>query len=234
MNQIRRAATPRSAAPRPGRVAILVLLLCGFGIRLQAASAEAPILEKYGKYVAEISVSWDLPKRSVVEFFSYNCNYCHDVEKLVADFLKAKPDSLAFIPLHVSSNNNKAWSMSQEAFAAVSLAGIEPRLHRQLFDHLAGEGKLFLEKDDIRKYLEGLDGGKEAAALVDTPQVAEFRAGISQKIREAGITAVPTFVVNQGYRVRWGSEMTSDEFTALLLAVAALPAHEGCSIGDTN
>jgi thiol:disulfide interchange protein DsbA len=212
------------------RRGLLIVLLCGLCSPLRAAEpAKAPILEKYGKYVTQISVDWELPKESIVEFFSYNCNYCYQVEDLLAKFLEKKPASLPFIPLQVSSTNNKAWWMSQEAFAAATLAGIEPRLHRQLFDRLAGgQGKLFLEKDDIRAYFAGVEGGEKAAALVDSPQVAELRAGISKKIREAGITGVPTFVINQHYRVRWGSEMTSEEFTDLLLAVAALPHEDHC------
>lgn len=216
----------RSALSRRGLLAILLFGLCS---PLRAEPARPPILEKYAKYVTEISVAWDLPKESVVEFFSYNCNYCYQVEGFVARFLEKKPASLPFIPLHVSSTDNKAWSMSQEAFTAATLAGIEPRLHHELFDRLAGgQGKLFVEKDDIRAYFAGVEGGAKAAALVDSPQVAEMRAGISKKIREAGVTGVPTFVVNQHYRVRWGSEMTSEEFTDLLLAVVALPHGDHC------
>lgn len=208
-----------------GRTVMLgiVLILLG-GLPWTAIYADEPsILEQYEEYVEPVSVDWGLPPSSVVEFFSYNCNICETVRNYVDHFLLHKPESMLFVYYHVSAAENVAWQMSQVAFAAATLAGIEGNIHDELFDRNALQGNLFLKPEDVRQYLAGVEGGQAAADLVGSEEVAALRAAISQKIKEAGVRQVPTFIVNQRYRVTWGSEMTVQEFTALLLAVAALP-----------
>lgn len=190
---------------------------------LDAADAASPMLEKYAQYVEPISVTWEVPERSVVEFFSYNCNICDQVRAYVTHFMAHKPDSLEFVRFHVSSSNNVAWKMSQVAFSAATLADVEGQFHDALFDRNSGHGELFLKPDDVRGFFAGQEGGQDAAQLVGSLEVSELRAQISKKIKEAGVSRVPTFVVNQRYRVNWGSEMTQEEFTELLLAVSSLP-----------
>lgn len=208
------------------RSALAPVLFLALAAPSTATEPEPPILEKYAQYVAPISVDWDdVPESSVVEFFSYNCNYCESVRNFIDHFLMHKPESLEFVHYHVSSPDNTAWQASQVAFAAATLAGIEERVHDELFDRNALQGNVFRGPEDVRAYFEKLEGGEAAAALVDSQEVVDLRAGISRKIREAGVNRVPTFVVNQRYRVNWGTEMSSEEFTHLLLAVASLPPH---------
>lgn len=218
------------AAAGPIAPALALVLLLAVPSPSTATEPEPPILEKYAQYVAPISVHWnDVPQSSVVEFFSYNCNYCESARNFVDHFLLYKPDSLEFVHFHVSSSDNVAWQASQVAFAAATLAGIEEQVHDQLFDRNALQGDVFRSPEEVRVYFEQLEDGAAAAELVGSKEVAEMRAGISRKIKEAEITRVPTFIVNQRYRVNWGTEMSVEEFTDLLLAVASLPPHSAAA-----
>jgi thiol:disulfide interchange protein DsbA len=196
-----------------------------------AAGAATPddVVEKYSKYISTISVEWDIRQPYVVEFFSYNCNYCFEVEALVDHFVANKPAGLTFERLHVSAGE-PAWQHSQVAYAVASILGAEPRIHAELFRRFNVDKRVFESLDDVRSYFSQGPLGEPAAELVGSEQVAALRAGISKKIKESGLNRVPAFVVNGRHLVYWGSEMTREDFTRLLLALSAQAACDaGCS-----
>jgi protein dithiol oxidoreductase (disulfide-forming) len=207
------------------RSALGALLLLLAAATHAGNTPQPDILEKYAQYISPIEVDWDIKPPYVVEFFSYNCNYCFAAEALVDHFVDSKPAGLTFQRLHVSASA-PAWQHSQVAFATASLLGAEPRIHDELFHRFNVDKRVFESLDEVRSYFSQGPLGEQAAALVGSEQVAALRAGISRKIKESGLNRVPAFVVNGRYLVYWGSEMTREDFTGLLLALSTRQACE--------
>jgi protein-disulfide isomerase len=180
-----------------------------------------PILEEYKRFYHPVSVNWDPKGPDVIEFFSYNCNYCFAAEKSVKAFKDAKPATLTFQPYQVAYDN-MAWQLSQYAFAAAYLAGVESQVHDDLFHRFNVEKRLFETKDDVRTFFQEKGLLEKVSPYLESKTSKDFRMHIYQMAVDYEVVKVPTFFVKGKYMVNWGTDQDPAKFAQLLIALSEL------------
>jgi thiol:disulfide interchange protein DsbA len=165
-----------------------------------------------------IKGSWPAGEADVVEFFSYNCNYCSDAEPFVAEFLRRKPASLVFERYAVSSGK-PGWALSAEAFRATHLAGMERKLAPALFERMVVQQAPFDDLQAIRQFFEREGVGRDVTRFVGSAESDALRKRISELARGLPVERTPSFVVGGRFVAYWGSHHTPESFAELLLAL---------------
>ena len=138
-------------------------------------------------------------KIEVLEVFMYSCPHCYHLEPTIDEWLKTKPDNVAFRRMPAIFGPKVV--PHARVFYAAELMGVQDQLHVPLFRALHVEKKKIWDEDALVAFAEaqGIDG-------------AEFRKAynsffVNMKVRRAeemgkrfGVDGVPTFIVNGKYR----------------------------------
>lgn len=137
----------------------------GLGLALAGkASAQAAWVE--GTHFVRLSspapVTLPSPdkKIEVVEFFSYGCPHCYDLEPLIEPWAKKLPADVAFrqVPVGFSA----AYQVLQRLYYALEETGQLPNLHRKVFAAIHQQRKRLATDSDVMAYVEasGVDMAK--------------------------------------------------------------------------
>lgn len=138
-------------------------------------------------------------KVEVVEFFWYGCPHCFQFEPHIVEWKKTKPDNVEFIssapPL------NPAWKVHSQAFYAAQVLGVLDKFHEPMFKAIHVEKKPMRKPKDVMKLVEslGLDAEKFGKTMKSFNVDAKIRQAL-QQASNAGISAVPTVIINGKYR----------------------------------
>lgn len=196
---------------------LLSLVLSLFSA-VASVNAYADILEEYARFYKPVDIAeWDKNGPNVVQFFSFNCSYCYEAEKAVRHFNKHKPEGVTFGSFPLASGNT-GWQLSQYAYAAASLAGVD--IHDDLFTFFHVEGGEFNNKEDVRRFFEARKILDRVDSFLESSESEALRKKIHQMTIDYGVTRVPFFVVNGKYEVTWGSDQTPEKLSELLSALA--------------
>ena len=153
-------------------------------------------------------------KIEVIEFFSFSCPHCRDMEPILAEWVKKLPPDVAFrrIPVVFSpawAGTAKVWltleAMGQEAlttkaFQAIHSQNVRLDQDKTFFDWAAAQGLDRKKVEDM--YNSFAVNGKLARAKTQTQNYA--------------IQSVPNFVVDGKFTTDTGSPKQHAEMPALL------------------
>lgn len=167
-----------------------------------AKSAAAPLA--LGSDYAEVDpalLSDDPAKIEVLEFFSYACPHCSDLDPLVAQWAEKLPADISFKRVPVSFNSPFYELMARLYYALEAIDEL-PRLHSTVFDALHEKGVKLLDDKSILEWVTS--NGVDAKKFSDA-----YRSfGVSSKIkradqlsRSAKIRGVPALIVDGRYLV---------------------------------
>ena len=127
---------------------LLILLACIFPLAMvQAADPPAPPPFTEGKdYVLLSNPSPPATpgKVEVIEFFSYTCPHCYNLEPAAREWLKRKPDQVAFVRIAVSFSAN--WEPSARAYYAAEALGVLDKIHPRLFEAIHQNPRMNLDE----------------------------------------------------------------------------------------
>lgn len=203
-------------------VGLLAISACGTGANGGASAAPAATPAAQASAPAEVAHDWQLgadyklidprvptatgDKIEVAEVFSYACPHCAHFQPFM-DELKAKLPANAQIVL-IPAVFNPSWEPFARAFYAARSMGILDKTHQALFDALHRDN---LPLGDLQA-LSGFyaqHSGVSAAAFMSTASsfiVDSQIARGNQLVRDYGVSATPTLVVNGKYRVEMSAE----------------------------
>ena len=138
-------------------------------------------------------------KIEVVEFFWYGCPHCFQFEPYIEAWKKNKPDNVVFI--NVAPPLGDGWKVHSQAFYAAQVLGVLDQFHEPMFNAIHKDKKPMRKPKDVMKLVEslGLDAKKFAKTMKSFNVDAKIRQSL-QQARDAGISAVPTVIVNGKYR----------------------------------
>jgi len=138
-------------------------------------------------------------KVEVVEFFWYGCPHCFQFEPHIVEWKKNKPDNVVFI--NAAPPLNDSWKVHSQAFYAAQVLGVLDQFHEPMFNAIHKDKKPMRKPKDVMKLVEslGLDAEQFGKTMKSFNVDAKLRQSI-QQARDAGITAVPTVIVNGKYR----------------------------------
>lgn len=137
----------------------------------------------------------------VIEYFSYACVHCYDIEKFLSEWLEEQGNTVKFtrIPVVFSSG----WDSLARAFYISQELGISAKVHEKLFDAVHREKIPLNEKQQL-----GLQFGAWAdvapadveEAFVSSKVIKSVREGVDKALR-LKVTSVPTITIAETYVV---------------------------------
>ncbi len=141
----------------------------------------------------------DKNKIQVIEFFSYACPHCYNLEPNVNEWLKKKPENIDFI--QVPAIFNKQWEAFASIYYTAEVLGIADKVHPIIFDAIHGPGKKIKSLNDLKTIFTS--NGVSSDDFDNT--LKSF--AVANKIRKAkamtkkySIKSVPIVIVQGKYR----------------------------------
>ena len=167
-----------------------------------AADPAAPPTFQEGKdYVRQPTpVPTSAPdKIEVVELFWYGCPHCYELEPTAREWLKRKPEQVAFVRIPVSFG--PTWEAGARAFYAAEELGVQEKMHQPLFD--AMHQKSNPSEDELVAIFaaQGVDPAAFRKAYSSFQTETQLRRG-NQLAQRYNARGVPMLVVNGKYEVR--------------------------------
>ena len=171
-----------------------------------ADSAATPTPFQEGKDYTRLStpVPTSVPdKPEVVELFSYRCPHCRDLDPSVAEWLKRKPDNVAFVRIPVSAGYQADYESAARAYYAVEALGVLDKVHQPLFEAIHRDKRKLTNEDEYAAFLaeHGVDPDAFRKAYKSFQTETQMRRG-NQLAQRYGTRGVPAVIVNGRYEVR--------------------------------
>ena len=140
-------------------------------------------------------------KIEVVEFFSYTCPHCYDLDPTVRDWLQRKPENVTFTRIAVAFSAN--WEPSARAYYAAEALGVADKMHQPLFDAIHRDKRMLGNEDELAAFFaeQGVNQDAFRKAYQSFQTETQFRRG-NQLAQRYGVRGVPTVIVGGQYDVR--------------------------------
>ncbi len=161
----------------------------------------------------------------VLEFFSYGCPHCGELEPILQAWLKNKPADVTFRRIPVMFQPK--WEMLAKIYYALEAEGDESKYAPEIFTALHGKGMNFSDEKVFLDWAasKGLDRNKMKDLLNSFAVVGKVNRA-KQMAGAYGIQSVPTIIVDGKYttgpeRVPNGHAGVPNVIDALILKARA-------------
>ena len=204
------------------KLKLSLLLLC---LPFAALAAQFEVDNQYTVIDVDKSKS-----PQVTEFFSFYCPHCFKFEPVAKAIEKGLPEGAEFIKNHV----NFLGGVSPQAQSKLSFAYLIAKQHGQaqsisdqIFKSIHVQRAPLTEMKDVKKLLEvnGIDSATFDQEIASMPVISAEQAmqNKQNKYSKLGaLTGVPTFIVNDKYKINLNTiknQKELDELVAFLLAL---------------
>ena len=135
----------------------------------------------------------------VMEFFWLGCPHCYSFEPHIEDWKADMPSGVAFV--REAPPLNPSWEQHSRAFYAAKALGKEDEFVIAAFDAIHKDGKRLRKPDEIAEVAESV--GLDPEEFVRTMESFTVETALRRSVklaRGAGLTGVPTVVINGKYR----------------------------------
>ncbi|GAA5218676.1 thiol:disulfide interchange protein DsbA/DsbL [Corallincola platygyrae] len=170
-----------------------------------------------GKHYKEVrSIASSEPQ--VTEFFSVLCGHCYNFEPIVHQLKEKLPAGVKFKRNHVDFVGRSVGPVYSRAFATATVLKVDDKILPALFDS-AHRKKIYQQTPEaMRQFFidNGVDAGKYDGA-VNSFAVNGMVSQMQKATKDFKIMGVPSFFVNDKYKVETGSIKSADEFVDLVL-----------------
>ena len=187
------------------RLLVLALLACALPLAA-ARAADSPAAPAFVEGKDYVRLPTMVPpatpgKIEVIEFFSYTCPHCRNMETTVREWLARKPGNVTFTRIAVAFGAN--WEPSARAYYAAEALGVLDKTHQPLFDAIHQEKHGLNNEDELAKFFaeHGVDPEAFRKAYHSFQTETQLRRG-SQLAQRYGVRGVPAVIVNGQYEVR--------------------------------
>ncbi len=157
----------------------------------------------------------DPAKIEVVEFFSYACPHCSDLNPLVRKWAAKLPADVAFKRVPVSFNS-PFYQLMAKLFYTLDAIGEMERLDAAAFDAIHVKGLKLIDEKSVQEWAvsQGVDAKKFSDAFKSFSTDSNVKRA-DQLSRAAKIPGVPALVVDGRYLVVGKNVKNHDELLAL-------------------
>lgn len=136
----------------------------------------------------------------VTEYFSYGCVHCRNFDPQLEDWKEDLPDGVRFERIPVAFSGS--WRALASAYYAAEELGILERNHERLFAAIHDTGLNLMSQESLAAFFDGHGtDATEFRRTMNSPTVRRRLETADRRVREAGIRAVPTLVVDGRYRL---------------------------------
>lgn len=167
---------------------------------------------------------------NVTEYFSFYCPHCFKFEPVAKAIAKNLPSDTAFIKNHV----NFLSGVSQEAQSNLSFAyliaqkhGKEDVIAEQIFKSIHIQRAPLTDIKDLKKLLEinaisSSNFDKDIATLPIISAERDMQDKQNKYSDLGALTGVPTFIVNDKYKINFNTIKSQEELDELITFLLAL------------
>jgi len=138
-------------------------------------------------------------KIEVIEFFSYACPHCYNLEPNVEHWLSKKDKDVEFI--RVPAIFNKNWEAFAGIFYTAQTLGVIDKVHGKIFNAIHGTGKKIKSLEDLKEIFVSV--GVKPSDFDNTVKsfnVATLTREAKQMTKSYQIKSVPMIIINGKYR----------------------------------
>lgn len=179
---------------------VLVLALFFVSMPIFAANKLTDINEGIEYEVLDTPQKVNSKKKvEVIEFFSYACPHCYNLEPHVEKWRKSKADDVEFI--HIPAVFNKSWEALASIYYTAEVLGVEDKLHPAIFEAIHGKGKKINSFEELKNLF--VANGVSAAdfdATLNSFTVANKTRKAIQLTKQYQVQSVPVVIVQGKYR----------------------------------
>lgn len=183
------------------RKGFLALLLSSAAVPLHAA-----ITQGRDYTVLPTPQRPDTPgKIEVIEFFSYGCPHCYELEPLIASWKKKLPPDVTFKRVAVAFGR-PMWDSLGRAYYAFSDMNVLPKVDNAIFDAVHRQRLPLQDEKSITAWVgkQGLDATKFTAAYNSFSVSTRMSQG-ERMVEAYQVSGVPMIVVGGKYVAQGGS-----------------------------
>lgn len=172
------------------------------GMMMLASLAHATLIEGEGKDYTRLAVPQPVAnakKVEVIEFFSYTCIHCYDLDASLSKWVKSKPADVDFKQVHI------VWGPQFEPyaklFATISTLHLNDKLHHAVFAAVIDKRMNLGDPTVLAAWLK-TQPGVDVARFMQTYNSFGINSQVSsdkQMTRDYAIQGTPTLVINGKY-----------------------------------
>jgi thiol:disulfide interchange protein DsbA len=136
----------------------------------------------------------------VMEFFSYACIHCYNLESDLRKWTEKNRDKVQFI--RSPAFTNEGWRILAQSYFTTETLGITERHHLGFFHEIQDKRATFNNLDRLANYFDGKGTtSAEYRTAFNSPGTKQMYAVADQRQRRYKVASVPTLIVNGKYRV---------------------------------
>ncbi len=135
----------------------------------------------------------------VRELFWYGCPHCNQLEPLIHEWQKNKPDDVAFV--RMPAVLGQSWELLARAYYAAEILDAVDKVHGAIFDRIHKERKRIRTAEDVRAIFvkQGVTAADFDSAFKSFAVVTKTNR--AKRVREMyGAKGVPLLIINGKYR----------------------------------
>ena len=151
-------------------------------------------------YVVLTTATQAKEKLKVIEFFSYNCPWCAQIEPSVTSWVQKQGKAIEFSRIPVVFH--KDWELSAKAYYTANLLGIESKLSPLLFKAIQNKNNTLTTNDAMINFFvkEGVEPSTARSAFENSTMVSlKIKEGMSL-MAHYQIAGVPAFIINDQFK----------------------------------
>jgi thiol:disulfide interchange protein DsbA len=139
----------------------------------------------------------------VVEYFSYGCIHCRNLDPVVESWLATVPDDVGFDRSPVAFSG--PWGILSQGYYALQATGALEANHERVFRAIHDSGKQFVSAEMFATYVDGHGVTQEEfLEAYNSPAVRRKAAMANRRARAFEVSSVPTLVVADRYVIKVG------------------------------
>jgi len=164
----------------------------------------------------------------VVEYFWFGCPHCYAFEPAISSWVKNKPEGTVFV--REAPPLNRSWLPQSQAFYAAEILGITDVILEPMFNAIHRDKRSLRKPGQIVNFVGELGVDKEEFEKTMKSFAVDVRINRSLKLaRAAGITGVPTVVIDSRYKTSGSIAGTNQRAIELIdaLSLEALESRDG-------
>lgn len=137
----------------------------------------------------------------VMEFFSYGCIHCFNLEESLEEWQSTLADNVRFVKRPLVGS--ESWRMLAQHFHTLESLNADQELHLLTFNAIHNGRKTFDSGEALARFIAENSDIEEADYLShwNSPRVASELALSDRLSRQSQVASVPTLVVDGKYRV---------------------------------
>ncbi len=179
-----------------GAIALIVIVVLGYSVLYALGWLESgddrPYLDITGREIQTDPIE-------VIEFFSYACPICGQLDPPLNEWADSLPDDVEFRRIHIVARSAQIRLLAL-THLALAQRNLDVEIGPRVFQEMERNPKSLETAQGFAEFLDGDEiTAEQFLNLVQSPRLIQLRDTNEQFVRELGVAAVPAILVANKY-----------------------------------